>query len=37
MIYPMMDLCSSTMSRVELRQIEQEILQGIEELVGMLR
>ena len=37
MINPMMDPSSSTMSRVELRQIEQEILQGIEELEGMLR
>jgi hypothetical protein len=36
MIYPMMDPCSSTISRAELRQIEQEILQGIEELEGML-
>jgi hypothetical protein len=32
MIHPMMDLCSSTMSRAELHQIEQEILQGIVEL-----
>ena len=37
MIYPMVDPYSSTMPRVELRQIEQEILQGIEALEGMLR
>ena len=37
MIYPMTDPYSSTISRVELHQIEQEILQWIEELEGMLR